>query len=126
MIDFLLTRFRTKYIEYKCGFWKMLSSKPSFYDFSDKMYLSENELLGSEESAIPVIKIHFLFVAFTVMRNPQFLGIRFETNVDEAQREDEGDGEGGYEYKETVMVVESGDFLKDELEVHRDWYKIEN
>ena len=103
-----------------------MSSKPSFYDFSDKGYLSKNELLSSEESAIPVIKIHFLCVAFTVMGNPQFLRIRFETNVNEAQWEDEGDGEGSDEDKETVMVVESGDFLKDELKVHRDWYKIEN
>ncbi len=72
----------------------MLSSKPSFYDFSHKMYLSENELLSSKESTIPVIEIHFLFVAFTVVRNPQLLGIRLKANVYKPQREDERDGEG--------------------------------
>ena len=76
-------------------------------------------MFGSEECTIPVIEIHFLFVAFTVMRNPEFLGIRFEADVDETEREDKSDGEGGDKDKETIMVVEPCNFLKDELEVHK-------
>ena len=75
-------------------------------------------MLGSEESAVPVIEIHLLFVAFTVMRNPEFLGVGFETDVDKAEGEDESDSESGDKDKEAIVVVEPCDFLKDELKVH--------
>lgn len=58
-----------------------------------KMYLCKNDLFSSEESAISVIKIHFLFVAFRIMGNPEFLGVSLQPDVDKAQREDECDGE---------------------------------
>jgi hypothetical protein len=75
-------------------------------------------LFSSEESAVPVIKIHLLFIALAVMRNPEFLGIGFETDVDKAEGEDESDSESGDKDKEAIVVVESCDFLKDELKVH--------
>jgi hypothetical protein len=70
-------------------------------------------LFGSEESAVPVIKIHLLLVALAVMRNPEFLGIGFETDVDKSERKDEGDSESRDKDKKAIVVVESCNFLKD-------------
>jgi hypothetical protein len=75
-------------------------------------------LFGSEESAVPVIKIHLLFVALAVMRNPEFLGIGFETDVNKSEGKDESDSESSDKNKEAIVVVESCNFLKDELKVH--------
>lgn len=89
-----------------------------FLKDNEKVYLCEYDLFCSEESAISVIEIHLLFEAFRIMGNPEFLGVSLQSDVDEAQREDEGDGKGGYQDKESVMVVESCNFLEDQLKVH--------
>lgn len=52
------------------------------------------------------------------MRNPKFLGIGFETDVDKTERKDESDSESSDKDKEAIVVVESCNFLKDELKVH--------
>lgn len=67
-----------------------------FLKDNGKGYLCEYDLFCSEESAVSVIEIHFLFEAFRIMGNPEFLGVTLQPDVDEAQREDEGDSKGGY------------------------------
>lgn len=63
----------------------------------DKMiqYLGENYLFSPEESAVPVIEVHFLSVAFRLMGNPQLLRIGLDPDVDKTEGEDESNGEGG-------------------------------
>ena len=52
---------------------------------SGEKYLGDDDLLSAEEGAIPVFEIHFLFVALAVVRNPEFLGVRLEPDIDQAE-----------------------------------------
>lgn len=80
--------------------------------------LSHDDLFGPEEGSKVSVEVLFLLVADRIVADPQILRIGLEAYVKESEgeEEEEGDGAGNYEY--SVIKVEPGQFLEDDLKVH--------
>ena len=81
-------------------------------------YLSQDNLLGSEESPVLVVEIHFLLVAQTWMSHPKILRVSLHFYIEETDGADNSDGDSGNNNNPPVVKIEKCNFAEKGLQIH--------
>lgn len=80
--------------------------------------LCQDNLLGTEESPILVIKVHFLLIANTALGDPELLRRGLHPESQQANSTDKGESNGGNDDNTSVAVVDGTNFFKYCLQLH--------